>query len=620
MASWKRRIPFRVDIGGVIEILGSALYSRPESAIRELIQNAHDATERRRQASLAYQGRIDIEQDKTERTIRFRDDGVGLSVQEAETYLSTLGVGITGLIRGRAGAAVPIRPSSKDENLIGFFGIGLYSAFMLAERVVVESRKAGEAEGVRWEAGPESEIELSDCLREDAGTTVTLHLKPEHGRLCEEPEPLEAIIKEYADFLKVPIYLNGSKARVNLIHPSWFEPTPDREAIELELEGYFSETPLDVIPVRREQPCALAGALYVTPRRTPGFAGESVVTATVRRMVVSRKIQGLLPTWAPFLRGVLELSGCTPTLSREDLVRDASFEKARTTLEEIIYNHFESLAKYDRTRLDAMIAWHRYTFAGAALTERRLRDLLRRTYPFVTSQGSLTFDSIVERSNADPLYETDADRVLWYNTDRRQEGWANTLFSGHEAPCVHTLRSFEESLLATLAADSTASGETVDMRLASPGSPGFARAILGVDEVDEVPPEWQDFLGADAKILCASFRSDRPVMAFLNERSELLKTLEDLKKEGTIPVGFQRMIDMHLEGGTAVRNEVLLNRDHRLVARALSQPTSMPLASALRLLVIHALSSAGASPGPATLRRQVEDLDWIADALWGRKP
>ncbi len=433
MTSWKRRIPFRVDIGGVIEILGSALYSKPDAAVRELIQNAHDAIARRRRTSLEYLGRIDIEQDPASHTIRFNDDGVGLSADEAETYLSTLGIGITGLLKGRGSATAQQRFSIEDDALIGMFGIGLFSAFMLADRVVVESRKATETEGVRWEAGPDSEIELSSCAKSEAGTCVTLFLKPSHHRLASEPEPLEAIVKEYADFLHVPIHLNRGKARVNLINPTWFDPTPDREAIELELESYFGETPLDVVTVRTEKSPAVAGALYVTPRRTPGFAGQAVVTVTVRRMVVSRQIQGLLPDWAPFLRGVLELNDCTPTLSREDLVRDAAFAQVRSAIEALLHDHLERLAQDDRTRLESVMAWHRYTLAGAALSEHRLRDLLRRTYRLPTSQGLLTFDDVLSRSQAEPLFESDADRVIWYNIDRRQEGWINTLFS--ETPC-----------------------------------------------------------------------------------------------------------------------------------------------------------------------------------------
>ena len=545
--SWQRRIPFRVDIAGVIEILGTALYSRPESAVRELIQNAHDAIARRRRSSLDYSGRIDIDQDSSRHSLRFSDDGVGITAEEAETYLSTLGIGITGQIRGRGNPTEPRRGEGDDSALIGMFGVGLFSAFMLADRLVIESRQADEAEGVRWEAGAGSEVELSGITRDQPGTSVTLYLKPEHHRLADGADALEAIIKEYADFVQVPIFLNHGKARVNLINPSWFDPTPDGEAIELELEGYFGETPLDVIPARRAGPSSIAGALYVTSRRTPGFAGDSVVTATVRRMVISRRIQGLLPAWAPWLRGVLELNDCTPTLSREDLVRDAAFDAVRAGLESLIFEHLERLAADDRVRFDSILTWHRYSLAGAALAEPRLRDILRRTYQFPTSQGSahLRRDP-ASRSEADPLFETDADRVIWLNADRRQEGWANSLFVGHPAPCVHALRSFEESLLATMAADQARQGVTVDLRLASPGSPGFAQAVLGVQDLDDAPAVWQEFLGTDAKVLCASFREDRPVMAFLNERSELLKTLDDLKRQGTIPAGFQRIIDNHL--------------------------------------------------------------------------
>ena len=109
--TWSRRIPFKVDIAGVIEIMGSSLYSRIDTPIRELIQNAHDAVMRRRKKQLSYQGRIDIRQDAENNTLTVTDDGVGLSPDEAEKYLGTLGVGITGLLkRGEAPALEPLFP------------------------------------------------------------------------------------------------------------------------------------------------------------------------------------------------------------------------------------------------------------------------------------------------------------------------------------------------------------------------------------------------------------------------------------------------------------------------------------------------------------------------------
>jgi HSP90 family molecular chaperone len=620
MGPRERRIGFKVDVPGIIDIMGTSLYSRSDTPIRELIQNAHDAVQRRRKKELSYRGRIDIEQDASAHTLRFHDDGIGLTVAEAEKYLSTLGVGVTGLLKKGQSAAVSPELAGDGEGLIGQFGIGLFSAFMLADRVVVESRRLDAPEGVRWEAGAGTEIVIGPCDRAEPGTSVALHLKPEHHHLAERPEPLETAVKEFADFLLVPIHLNGAGARANVIQVAWFDPTPDREAIELELEGYFGETPLDVIPLRLEKPVPIAGALYVTPQRTPGFTGEPVVTATVQRMVISRRIQGLLPRWASFLRGVLELNGCAPTASREDLVRDAAFERVREVLEARLFEHFERLARAEPDRLEAVIAWHRYTLAGAALDEPRLRALLRRTYRLPTSRGSLTFEEILDQSPADSLVEADAESVVWYNTDRRQERWINSLFAGLEVPCVHALRSFEESLLAALIADTNEGGTAADLRAASPSSPGFA-AVLGVSDLEEAPTLWQEFLASTgARVLSASFRGEQPVLAFLNERAELHRTFEDLKKQGTIPSGFQRLIDAHFDAGPPALNEVLLNRNHRLVRRALSQKTSAPLASVLRLLVHNALIAAGASLPREAQQSQLEDLEWIAEALWGKNP
>lgn len=614
MTAWSRKIPFKVDIAGVIHIMGTALYSRPEAAVRELIQNAHDAVTRRRRSDLGYQGRIDLRQNRELGTLEFHDDGFGIGAEEAEQYLGTLGIGMTGLLKGQHPSAAGAK--ADGEGLIGMFGIGLFSAFMLAETVTVESRRCDGAEAIRWTAGEGTEIELASSDRETPGTLVRLQLKPRFRMLAEDSELLEKIVSEYADFLNVPLFVNASQKRANVIHSSWFDPTPEREAIELDLAAYFEESPLDVIPVQIASPL-ISGALFVTPQRTPGFAGEAVVTATVLRMVVSRDIRDLLPRWASFLRGVLELSSCTPTASREDLVRNREFEAARAALESHLFRHFEELGRNQPAQFEAILAWHRYSWAGSALAEPRLRALLRHTYKFQTSHGAATYDEIISRSRNHSLRETEFDAVVWYNTDRRQEGWINSLFADGETCCVHTLRSFEESLLAAMIGDETEL--KIDLRFACPSSPGFAAEILGVEDLDDVPEEWQAFFAdTEATVRLASFAGDQAVLAFLNERHELLRTFEDLKKQGTVPTGFQRLIDAHFDEHESSRNEVILNRNNRLVARALEQKTSSPLAGVLRLLVTNALTQAGAVVPRSALRRQVDDLDWIAECLWGR--
>jgi molecular chaperone HtpG len=613
MAEWVKRIPFQVDVPGIISLMGSSLYSRPDAAVRELIQNAHDGIMRRRDCDLSYQGRLDVRQDPQRRLLQFVDDGIGLTAAEAEKYVGTLGISLTGLIKSSGRQAAR---HVTNNQLIGQFGIGLFSAFMLADRIILESRRLGADDAVRWEAGANTEIELRSHRMDAPGTVVTLVLKQEFSHLATEFEPLEAAIHEYADFLAVPVFINGGKSRANLIHAAWFEPTPDSEAVAMALETYFDEAPLDVITIQRERPVTIRGAIYVTPQRTPGFSGSPTVAVTLRGMVISRRIQELLPEWALFLRGVLELSECSPTASREDLVKDEQWRLVRQTLEDILFEHFESLARTDMPRLSATVEWHRYAFAGAALSHSRLRRLLRSVYRFTTSAGQMTFDAILDRSKADPLYETDADRVLWYNPDRRQEQWINGLFRDGP-PCVHTLRSFEESLLASMAGD--VDQERVILRVASPSTKTFAAEILGARDIEEVDASWRDFLASEnTSVMVGSFHSEEPVIAFLSDRKQLLQTFDELKKKGTIPPGFQRLIDTHFEGEVAGRNEILLNRQHALVARALSGSTAHPLAAVLRVLVAGSLTAAGVSVDAAMHRRYRDDIEWIATALWYR--
>lgn len=614
---WQRTIPFKVDVAGVIHIMGSALYSRPATAIRELIQNAHDAIMRRRRTDLGYQGRIDIIQCPELDVLEIHDDGIGLTATEAETYLGTLGLGITGLLKGEHPQSD--RTSGNDAGLIGQFGIGLFSAFMLAEEIEVISRRDGEEQAIRWRAGAGTDIQLSSAERGSAGTTVRLHLLPHQRGWAQAPEGLESAIEQYADFLPIPIYVNRGKARVNVMQTQWFDPTPESDMLEQELAAYFDEAPLDVIPIHTSQPVTLSGALYVSPQRTPGFSGDSDVMVTVMRMVISQRIPDLIPAWAPFLRGVLEISSCRPTASREDLVRDASFGIASAIIEEKIFEHLEGIADSDRVRFESILSWHRYTLVGSSLFVPRLRQLLTQHYRFATSHGELTLAEILHQSNACPIRDYEYQKVVWFNSDRRQERWLTGLFAHQDAPCVYTFRSFEESLLACMIADASES-LSIDLRVAHPSSTHFAIQVVQAKSMEPAPSEWSDYLeSTNARIFCAEFREDVPVMSFLNERDGLKQTFEDLKKQGTVPSAFQRIIDRQLGHEGESKNEVILNRRHRLVARALEQSTRSPIASVLRLLVLQSLTAAGAAIPRGAHDIQIEDLDWIADALWGKK-
>jgi len=227
--TFERTIPFRVDIAGIIDIMGTSLYSRIDTPVRELIQNAADAIMRRRRSDLKFQGRIDVRQDTASGCLSVEDDGIGLSPLEAEEYLGTLGIGITGLIKRGQPPESASAAQGAAADLIGQFGIGLFSGFMLAHRITVESRRADCESGIRWEAGAGTDIKLSSCGRMESGTRVTLHLKDDFLNLAASGDLLESIIHEYADFLPVPIHLNNNTKRVNVINAAWLDATPDPE-------------------------------------------------------------------------------------------------------------------------------------------------------------------------------------------------------------------------------------------------------------------------------------------------------------------------------------------------------------------------------------------------------
>ena len=611
----EKTFTFTVDLPGLIDLMGTALYSEPAAAIRELIQNAHDGIVRRRKVELGFQGTVRFRQYPETNTIQIEDDGIGLNKDEAEKYLGTLGLGITGMLRRESNSGSS-RANSSD--LIGQFGIGLLSAFLLSDKIVVESLRYGEdAIPIRWEADGSTLIKLSVGNRTTPGTTVSLQLRASQRNFAQSEAAIEDSVRKYADFLNVPIFLNDQQQRVNILHPAWFDPEPDEETLMLVLESWFGETPLGVIPIRTEKPITIQGALYISPQRLPGFSNEAKVATTIRRMIISRSIQGLMPDWATFVRGVLELPDCRPTASREELVRDEQFDSVRKSIENILFDYFEKLAKEKPSVWEALLGWHRYSLAGSALENERLRRLLRSTYRFSTHRGKLTFEEILDKSPASPIFEDEADYVIWYHGDRRQESAIESVFADVKTPCVHATMMFEEALLCEFANDKMNEQDSeIDCRIAVPGTKGFSQSVLGAKDLQPLNDDWEErFELIEAKMFSAECYGMQPVFAFLNERYDLVRTLDALKKGGDIPSSFQRMIDKHLDGEELPQNEILLNRRHPLVSRALDGQASESLAAVLRVLVFQAVQSAGMQLS-AKEREQIEsDLQLVAESL-----
>ena len=208
---------FQTEVSQLLQLIIHSLYSHPEIFLRELISNSSDALDKLRHLtlvdeaykSLPFDPRIDLELDEDKKTLTISDTGIGMSEEELVSNLGTIArSGTKNFLSQLSGDA------RKDSNLIGQFGVGFYSAFMVADKVEVTSRKAGEDKAWRWTSDGKSGFEIEPAERDVAGTTVLLHFNDE-GAQYSNSWRLKEIVKKYSNHIAFPIFLTYDKSGWN---------------------------------------------------------------------------------------------------------------------------------------------------------------------------------------------------------------------------------------------------------------------------------------------------------------------------------------------------------------------------------------------------------------------
>jgi len=196
---------------GLIKLLAEGLYSEPDTFVRELIQNSHDSIIRRRELEPDFRGRIDVAYDNTAKTITFTDDGIGMDRKDIREFLSVI---------GSVGTAIAQEGGGKlSRDLIGQFGIGLLSAFVVADKVYVDTLKVGESEAFEWRNSGSQDCLLYSSDKTTVGSKITVYVRDDYTYFLSESK-LKSIIIQYCDFLSVPICLNGGDP-VNTVEAPW---------------------------------------------------------------------------------------------------------------------------------------------------------------------------------------------------------------------------------------------------------------------------------------------------------------------------------------------------------------------------------------------------------------
>lgn len=381
----------------LIGLLAESLYTTSDVFIRELVQNGHDGIIRRQaRKEPDYQGEIHINCNTSDLSISFKDNGEGMDGNDIENFLSVIGSARAEQSREELGEAVSL-------DLIGQFGIGILSAFAAGSSISLNTRKVDSATGFQWVNEGSMEYTLSGAERDEPGTTVTVKLKPSFTWLLDEWKLKDLLIR-YCDFIAVPVYLNGD-GPVNIVYAPWdkgFPPAKDEETAYRNLVARrFPDRALEVRPLRIDVQengalCRVQGVLYVP--NLPVSKDGGTIDIFIRRMLVKERDSALLPSWAGFLRGIVDSPDLRPNTGRDDVNREsAAYRILQRQLEEVALAWMIELAA-DSEAFERVSRVHGKALKSLALVNERFFGAAAGKLRFPTSAGELSLEEYLSRT------------------------------------------------------------------------------------------------------------------------------------------------------------------------------------------------------------------------------
>ena len=360
---------FQTEVSQLLQLIIHSLYSHPEIFLRELISNSSDALDKLRLLTLtdeAYKNipfnpRIDLELDEAASTLTIADTGIGMNDEDLVSHLGTIArSGTKNFLSQLSGDA------KKDSNLIGQFGVGFYSAFMVADKIEVVSRKAGEELAWRWTSDGKSGFDIEPASREVAGTTVLLHFN-EEGKTYANSWRLMEVVKKYSNHIAFPIFLTYDKSewdekekksnkirtteQVNAASALWRRPKSeltddDYKELYKSISG-DSTDPMFWFHTKAEGTLEYTTLFYV-PAKAPLDLYQAEykvgVKLYVKRVFIMDDAREFLPPYLRFIRGIIDSEDLPLNVSREILQQNRVLTSIRTSSVKKILGEFKSIA------------------------------------------------------------------------------------------------------------------------------------------------------------------------------------------------------------------------------------------------------------------------------------
>ena len=379
---------FEADTGKILNIVINSLYSDPDIFLRELLSNASDAIHKRKflgqtEPSILNSGEneIFVHVDEKKKTIELVDTGIGLSSDELIETLGTIARSGTSSFLDSIDEATDSKDAAKA--LIGKFGVGFYSAFMVAEKVSVTTRKAGETDVNIWESDGQSGYTIYKSENEhEIGTSIKLHLR-KSAKEYADLNKIKSLIKKYSDHILVPIFVQSKdveKEQANSAQALWTK-SPSEVSEEEYFDFYKSslgsfDDPYITLHNRTEGSIDFTNLLFIP--KTASFdlfepERKTKVSLYINRVFISQDVDGIIPSWLRFVKGILDTTSLDLNVSREMVQSSPVIKKISKSVTKRILSELKKKMKKDDVNYDAF--WGQF---GKVLKEGLYEDFENR--------------------------------------------------------------------------------------------------------------------------------------------------------------------------------------------------------------------------------------------------
>jgi molecular chaperone HtpG len=562
---------FKAEVKQLLDILAHSLYTHREIFLRELISNASDALEKvhfeqLRGTELANNDanlEITISLDKDNKKLSISDTGIGMSEKEIITNIGTIAKS------GTAEFLKQVAEKPQDStHIIGKFGVGFYSVFMVAEEVVITTRSYRKKEKpVRWRSQGLGTFELEEIAEKiPRGTTIEIHLKEDAEDYLEKWK-IEEVVKKHSNFIPFPI--NIEKEQINKVRALWREPKfqlKDKDYHEFyKFLTYDSDAPLDTLHISVDAPVQFNSLVFFPSKNFEKFMhikNDHGLDLYVNRVLIMHENKDLLPEYLQFLRGVVDSEDVPLNISRETLQENVVISKIKTTLVNQILSHLATMA--DKTPDKYKTFWQEFSPQfkmgyNDYTNQEKFAALLRFNSSRMEKDDDLTSLSAYKEGIKE------GQKEIYYLFAQNREAMKSNphleIFKKKGVEVLYLYEPIDEFVMESLRSFQDLTLKSVDQ-----ADPTQFDAVKDVEEKKKIA----DLTKEDVQIFDKLLRRMKDILGDKVEKVVESKRLTDspcclVSPDGTMSSGMQKIMQIINKDASTPKKVMEVNRDHPLI-------------------------------------------------------